>query len=125
MPALRTLKHPTWIGHVLNIFPKLGTHRQRTGGLKRRVGSDPLLLPPRRNTARVHRQLGLDLIDEQNRRGFGILQEFRPQLLHAHFPPRRRQQCDLRENKDPFPLTSYGYDIYRAPADFEQRAAAA
>jgi glycosyltransferase involved in cell wall biosynthesis len=57
-----------------------------------------------------------------------IVQEFRPQLLHAHFATEATAMAIelATEHQLPFTFTAHGYDIHRkAPPDFGARAAAA
>jgi glycosyltransferase involved in cell wall biosynthesis len=57
-----------------------------------------------------------------------IVQEFRPQLLHAHFATEATEMAIelATEHELPFTFTAHGYDIHRkAPPDFGPRAMAA
>jgi len=58
----------------------------------------------------------------------GLLSDFKPQLVHAHFatePTRIARELSAELNV-PFTFTAHGHDVYRkAPADFGERADAA
>ncbi|HEY5913550.1 MAG TPA: glycosyltransferase family 4 protein [Verrucomicrobiae bacterium] len=119
---------------VLKIFPKLSetfivnelaelTRR----GIELRILS---LLPPREEPRHeLVAEAGLEpLVYYEPDRFSSLIEEFRPQLLHAHFAT---ESCDVaRElsirHRVPFTFTSHGYDIYRKPPpDYAARAAAA
>jgi colanic acid/amylovoran biosynthesis glycosyltransferase len=125
---------PLRIAYVVHMFPKVSetfiAHELaelRRRGVEVRVLS---LLPPREELR--HNFItasGLDELVSYEPADFdGILGEFKPDLLHAHFatePTAAARELSARHDL-PFTFTAHGYDIRRKPpADFAARAAAA
>jgi glycosyltransferase involved in cell wall biosynthesis len=125
---------PKRLAYVLNIFPKLSETfivgelaELCRRGVELRILS---LLPPREELqhGQVNRA-GLDqLVCYEPENFSAVLNEFQPQLLHAHFA--REATAEARrlavQHHLPFTFTAHGYDIHRKPPeDFAARAVTA
>jgi glycosyltransferase involved in cell wall biosynthesis len=125
---------PRRIAYVLNIFPKVSETfiageiaELRKRGVEIRILS---LLPPRNDPQHdIIRRAGLDLLTSYDVSQFrSVIQEFQPDLLHAHFAKEATEKArELSlEFGIPYCFTAHGYDIYRKPPpDFYERAMAA
>ena len=125
---------PARIAYVLNIFPKISETfiagelaELRRRGVELTILS---LLPPRDEPQHeIIRRSGLDRLVEYDASRFGgVLKDFQPDVIHAHFAKEATQAArDLsRLAGVPFTFTAHGYDIHRKPPpDFGERAAAA
>src|SRR5437588_8106335 len=125
---------PRRIVYVLKVFPKLSETfvaeelaELRRRGIELRILS---MLPARSGLRHdIVVSAGLGQITSYEPKDFlRIVQEFRPQLLHAHFATEATAMAiELgTEQGIPFTFTAHGYDIHRkAPVDFGARAAAA
>jgi colanic acid/amylovoran biosynthesis glycosyltransferase len=122
------------IAYVANVFPKLSETfianelaELRRRGIKVRVLS--LRQPTDTLRHEVIAQSELESVTCCDPARFpGLLREFRPQLMHAHFAtePTAAARDWARQLGVPFTFTAHGYDIRRkAPPDFAARAAAA
>ena len=125
---------PLRIAYVVHMFPKVSetfiAHELaelRRRGVEVRVLS---LLPPREELRHDFiAASGLDKLVSYEPADFPrVLDEFKPDLLHAHFatePTAAARELSARHGI-PFTFTAHGYDIRRKPpADFAARAAAA
>lgn len=125
---------PLRIAYIVHMFPKVSetfiAHELaelRRRGVEVRVLS---LLPPREELRHDFiAASGLDELVSYDPAGFdGILADFKPDVLHAHFatePTAAARELSARHGI-PFTFTAHGYDIRRKPpADFAARAAAA
>ena len=122
------------VAYVLSIFPKLSETfiagelaALRGRGVELRILS---LRPPREELRHpIVAQAGLDRLTSYEPAQFSrILEDFRPQLLHAHFATESTATAMelAAEHELPFTFTAHGYDIHRKPPpDFAARAAAA
>lgn len=125
---------PQRIAYVVKNFPKLSetfiveelVELQRRG-VNFRICS--LKIPEERLRHRLVESSGLLDRTTIGCSGFrSVLNEFRPELIHAHFATQptevaRKMAIELGV---PFTFTAHGYDIYRkSPPDFASRAAAA
>jgi glycosyltransferase involved in cell wall biosynthesis len=125
---------PHRIVYVLKVFPKISETfiaeelaELRRRGVELRILS---LLPPRGGVRHdIVAWAGLEQLTSYEPKDFpGIVQEFRPQLLHAHFATEATAMAiELATGLGtPFTFTAHGYDIHRkAPVDFAARAAVA
>jgi glycosyltransferase involved in cell wall biosynthesis len=125
---------PQRIVYVLKVFPKISETfiaeelaELRRRGIELRILS---LLPARAGLRHdIVASAGLEQLTSYEPKDFsGIVQEFRPQLLHAHFATEATAMAIelATEHQLPFTFTAHGYDIHRkAPSDFGARAAAA
>jgi colanic acid/amylovoran biosynthesis glycosyltransferase len=125
---------PRRIAYVLKIFPKLSETfiaselaELRRRGVELRILS---LLPPRQELRHeIIASAGLDQLASYEPKEFpAILNQFRPQLLHAHFATESTAAArELAQQRSlPFTFTAHGYDIHRKPPpDFGARASAA
>jgi glycosyltransferase involved in cell wall biosynthesis len=125
---------PQRIVYVLKVFPKISETfiaeelaELRRRGIEFRILS---LLPPRSGIRHdIVASAGLEQFTSYEPKDFsGIVEEFRPQLLHAHFATEATAMAIelATEHQLPFTFTAHGYDIHRkAPPDFGARAAAA
>lgn len=125
---------PQRLTYVLNIFPKLSETfivgelaELRRRGVELRILS---LLRPREELQHdLVKRAGLTrLVCYEPENFSAVLNEFQPQLLHAHFA--REATAEARRlatlHRLPFTFTAHGYDIHRKPPeDFAARAAAA
>src|SRR5207244_13585822 len=125
---------PRRIVYVLKVFPKLSetfVAEELAELRRRRIELRILSLLPARGGLRhdIFVNAGLEQITSYEPEDFlGIVQEFRPQLLHAHFATEATAMAIelATEQGIPFTFTAHGYDIHRkAPVDFGARAAAA
>lgn len=125
---------PARIAYVLNIFPKISeTFIAGEIAELRRRGIELVilsLLPPRDEPRHeIIGRAGLDRLVEYDASRFGgVLKDFRPDLIHAHFAKEATQAARelSRSAGVPFTFTAHGYDIHRKPPpDFGERAAAA
>jgi glycosyltransferase involved in cell wall biosynthesis len=125
---------PQRIVYVLKVFPKLSETfiAEELAELRRRgIELRILSLSPARAGIRhdIIASAGLEQLTSYDLKDFsGIVQEFRPQLLHAHFATEATATAIelATDHGIPFTFTAHGYDIHRkAPADFGARAAAA
>jgi colanic acid/amylovoran biosynthesis glycosyltransferase len=125
---------PRRIAYVVRVFPKVSETfvanelaELRRRGIEVRIFS--VCEPMEELRHGVIARAGLAERTVYDRQRFSeVLQEFKPDLVHAHFATKatavgRR----LAERFDiPFTFTAHRYDIYdKAPADFAERAAAA
>lgn len=122
------------IAYVLHIFPKLSETfvagelaELRRRGVAVRILS---LLPPRDELQHdLVRRAGLtEITTYESRRFAEVLDEFQPQLIHAHFATEATAQARAlaAQRRVPFTFTAHGYDIRRKPPpDFRERALAA
>jgi glycosyltransferase involved in cell wall biosynthesis len=131
--SARNKSDPRRIAYVLRVFPKFSETfiTSELAELKRR-GIELRILSLAQAEGLRHQIIadaGLDQITCYEPNAFlSVLQEFRPQLLHAHFATEATAAAiDLAGELDvPFTFTAHGYDIHRkAPPDFSARAAAA
>jgi glycosyltransferase involved in cell wall biosynthesis len=125
---------PQRIVYVLKVFPKISETfiaeelaELRRRGIELRILS---LLPARAGIRHdIVASAGLEQLTSYEPTDFsGLVQEFRPQLLHAHFATEATAVAIelATEHGIPFTFTAHGYDIHRkAPSDFGARAAAA
>ena len=122
------------IAYVANVFPKLSeTFIANELAELRRRGIDVRVLSLRQPTDTLRHEVvartGLESVTCCDPARFpGLLREFQPQLLHAHFAtePASAAREWARTLGVPFTFTAHGYDIRRkAPPDFAARAAAA
>jgi glycosyltransferase involved in cell wall biosynthesis len=125
---------PQKIVYVLKVFPKISETfiaeelaELRRRGIELRILS---LLPSRAGIRHdIVASAGLEELTSYEPKDFSsIVQEFRPQLLHAHFATEATAMAIelATEHGIPFTFTAHGYDIHRkAPSDFGARAAAA
>src|SRR6058998_377977 len=122
------------IAYVVNVFPKLSETfiagelaELRRRGVELRVLS--LRQPQESLRHEIIARAGLDQITCYRPEEFArLLDEFEPQLLHAHFAtePTPAARHLATERNLPFTFTAHGYDIRRKPPpDFAERAAAA
>ena len=122
------------IAYVVNVFPKLSETfiawelaELRRRGVEVRI----LSLRPPDEELRHEIVAGAGLAKRtvyDSPEFLPVLQEFRPELLHAHFvtEPTAAARELAAELGVPFTFTAHGYDIYRKPpADFADRAGAA
>lgn len=125
---------PRRVAYVVNVFPKLSETfiAHELAELRRRAVEVRVLSLRRPAEALRHEMVasaGLDQLTTYETRAFaGVLQEFRPQLIHAHFAtePTAIARELSHQFAVPFTFTAHGYDIHRkAPPDFAERAAAA
>lgn len=122
------------VAYVVSTFPKL-SETFIIGELAelRRRGIEPRVFSLKQPEETVYHEAvrDADLLartsyDEREFRG--LLDAFKPQVVHAHFATEptataRRLACEYNV---PFTFTAHGYDVYRKPpADFADRAAAA
>ena len=125
---------PQRVAYVVNVFPKLSETfiAHELAELKRR-GIELRVLSLRQPTDTLRHDIiaqeGLDTLTCYDPALFEkTLQEFEPELLHAHFatePTAAAREWSQRLGI-PFTFTAHGYDIRRKPpADFAGRAAAA
>ena len=125
---------PQRIAYVLHIFPKLSETfvagelaELRRRGVAVRILS---LLPPRDELQHdLVRRAGLtEVTTYESRRFTEVLDEFQPQLIHAHFATEATAKARelAAQRRVPFTFTAHGYDIRRKPPpDFRERALAA
>src|SRR5437870_5515286 len=122
------------VAYVVNVFPKLSeTFIANELAELRRRGVEVRILSLRRPAEDLRHEIvaraGLDELTVYDPREFPvILQEFQPELLHAHFATAATAKARelAAEIGLPFTFTAHRYDIYdKAPADFAGRAAAA
>jgi glycosyltransferase involved in cell wall biosynthesis len=122
------------IAYVANVFPKLSeTFIANELAELRRRGIEVRVLSLRQPTDTLRHeviaQAGLESVTCCDPARFpGLLREFKPQLLHAHFAtePAAAARQWAGQLGVPFTFTAHGYDIRRkAPPDFAERAAAA
>src|SRR5438045_2807000 len=125
---------PQRIVYVLKVFPKISETfiaeelaELRRRGIELRILS---LLPARTGLRHdIIASAGLEELTSYEPKDFSsIVQEFNPQLLHAHFATEATAMAIelATEHQLPFTFTAHGYDIHRkAPSDFSARAAAA
>jgi colanic acid/amylovoran biosynthesis glycosyltransferase len=122
------------VAYILKIFPKLSETfiASELAELQRRgVELRILSLLPARDELRhaLISNAGLDQITSYDSEQFSaLLQEFGPELVHAHFATESTAVArEVAEaHRVPFTFTSHGYDIHRKPPpDFAERAAAA
>jgi glycosyltransferase involved in cell wall biosynthesis len=125
---------PQRIVYVLKVFPKISETfiaeelaELRRRGIELRILS---LLPARAGIRHdIVASSGLEQLTSYGPKDFSsIVEEFRPQLLHAHFATEATAMAIelATEHQLPFTFTAHGYDIHRkAPSDFGARAAAA
>lgn len=125
---------PRRIVYVLKVFPKISETfiaeelaELCRRGIELRILS---LLPPRAGLRHdIVATAGLGELTSYEPKDFSeIVEEFRPQLIHAHFATEATTMAIelATEHGIPFTFTAHGYDIHRkAPADFGARAAAA
>ncbi len=125
---------PRRLAYVTKIFPKLSETfianelvELRRRGIDLRILS---LLPPREEPAHHYvERAGLgELVCYEPERFSCVVEQFRPEILHAHFATESTASAlELSARHHiPFTFTCHGYDIYRKPpADFSSRAAAA
>ncbi len=126
--------NPSRIAYVLKIFPKLSETfivnelaELRRRGIQLRILS---LLPPRDELRQnLFVEAGLHHVTCYEPARFpAVLEEFRPELVHAHFATESAEMARALANKRrlPYTFTSHGYDIYRKPPpDYAKRAMAA
>jgi len=125
---------PTRVAYLVNVFPKLSETfiagelaELRRRGVELRVLS--LRKPQESLRHEIIARAGLDQITSYRPEEFArLLDEFEPQLLHAHFAtePTAAARELATERNLPFTFTAHGYDIRRKPPpDFAERAAAA
>jgi glycosyltransferase involved in cell wall biosynthesis len=122
------------IAYVLRVFPKFSeTFIISELAELRRRGVEVRILALKPAAADIQRELvaaaGLDRLTCYEPEAFlPLLQEFRPQLLHAHFAT-EATATDINlaaERNVPFTFTAHGYDIHRKPPpDFAARASVA
>ncbi len=133
MARPETLASLRRIAYVLKVFPKLSETFVAAELLElRRRGIDVRILslqPPRGDLRHDFvARAGFDQLTCYEPKDFlAVVNEFRPQLLHAHFATEATAAAlDLAaEHSIPFTFTAHGYDIHRkAPLDFGPRAAA-
>src|ERR1041385_8220288 len=122
------------LAYVLKVFPKLSETfiaeelaELRRRGIELRILS---LLPARAGLRHdIVSSAALEQITSYEPKDFlRIVQEFRPQLLHAHFATEATAMAIelATEQGIPFTFTAHGYDIHgKAPPDLGARAAAA
>ena len=125
---------PRRIAYVVNYFPKFSetfiaselVELQRRGIEVRVLALEPPKL------ALCHDFIiaaGLNRATTYGVRNFDdVLEEFRPDLIHAHFATQATAEARRLAAKFalPFTFTAHGYDIYRdPPADFRDRARSA
>lgn len=125
---------PERIVYVLKVFPKISETfiaeelaELRRRGIELRILS---LLPARAGIRHdIIAGAGLEQLASYEPNDFSrIVQEFRPQLLHAHFATEATAMAIelATDHRIPFTFTAHGYDIHRkAPLDFGARAAVA
>ena len=120
--------------YVINVFPKLSeTFIANEIAELRRRGIELRVLSLRQPTDPLRHEVvaetGLESVTCRDPARFPqLLQEFKPQLLHAHFAtePAAAARDWAAMVGVPFTFTAHGYDIRRkAPPDFAARAAAA
>src|SRR5213593_3070401 len=125
---------PARVAYVINVFPKLSETfiagelaELRRRGVELRVLS--LRQPQESLRHEIIARAGLDQITCYRPEEFArLLDEFEPELLHAHFAtePTAAARELATERNLPFTFTAHGYDIRRKPPpDFAERAAAA
>jgi glycosyltransferase involved in cell wall biosynthesis len=125
---------PRRIVYVLRTFPKLSETfiagelaELRRRGIALRILS--LLRPTEDLRHEVIGEAGLDELTSYDPASFpAIVNEFQPDLLHAHYAtePTAVAQGLAAEHGCPFTFTAHGYDIHEfPPPDFRERAAAA
>ncbi len=122
------------IAYVVDVFPKISETFIASELVElRRRGIEVRILSLREPGEQLRHEFiaraGLEDLTVFGRANFpGVVDEFRPDLLHAHFAigPAGEARA-LAERFDlPFTFTAHGRDIYRmAPPDFPERAAAA
>ncbi len=122
------------IVYVVNRFPEL-SQTFVAGELTelRRRGTEFRILSLNEPTDELRHDIvirtGLDRLTVYGPANFpAALEEFRPELIHAHFAtePAAAARTLAAELGLPFTFTAHGYDIYRdPPSDFDERAAAA
>lgn len=122
---------PTRIAYVLKVFPKLSETfvAREIAEIKKRGVSVCILSMKRPDDSVVH--------DIVNKSGLGketvygtehfskTLEDFKPDLIHAHFATEATAEAIplALTCKCPLTFTAHGYDIYRRPpADFHARA---
>src|SRR5690242_9195598 len=119
------------IAYVLRVFPKFSeTFIVSELAELRRRGIDIRILALQSTAAGIRHEVvaatGLDQFTSYDPQAFlPLLQEFRPQLLHAHFATEATAAAiNLAAELDlPFTFTAHGYDIHRKPPpDFAGRA---
>ena len=125
---------PQRIAYVVSTFPKISeTFIMGELAEVRRRGVDVRVLSLKRPEDAL-RHAGPDEATLLQRTTYGssrfapVLDEFRPQLFHAHFAtePTAFARALAAERGVPFTFTAHGYDVYRRPpADLAERAAAA
>jgi glycosyltransferase involved in cell wall biosynthesis len=124
----------TRLACVANVFPKLSeTFIANELAELRRRGIEVRVVSLRQPTDTLRHEMiareGLDAVTcAEPARALGLLGEFKPQLLHAHFAtePAAAARDWAGQLGVPFSFTAHGYDIRRkAPTDFAARAAAA
>ena len=120
---------PQRIAYVLHIFPKLSETfvagelaELRRRGVAVRILS---LLPPRDELQHdLVRRAGLmEITTYESRRFAEVLDEFQPQLIHAHFATEATAKARelAAQRRVPFTFTAHGYDIRRKPPpDFRE-----
>jgi hypothetical protein len=125
---------PRRLAYVLNIFPKLSETfvagelaELRRRGIQVQILS---LLPPREELRHeIISRAGLDQVVCYDPKRFSeIVQDFQPDLLHAHFATDATTKARelSAESGIPYSFTAHGYDIHRKPPpDFFDRAMAA
>jgi glycosyltransferase involved in cell wall biosynthesis len=122
------------IAYVVNVFPKFSETfiANEIAELKRR-GVEVLILSRRHPAESLrHRVVTDNALEQAAHYGeesfLALLQEFRPQLIHAHFAT---QPAALARSLSaalgiPYTVTAHCYDIYRRPPeDFAERCHAA
>jgi glycosyltransferase involved in cell wall biosynthesis len=125
---------PRRIAYLVKVFPKLSETFIANELMElRRRGFDARVFSLQRPVEGLRHQIitraGLDEVTSYEPDKFaGLLREFQPQLIHAHFATEptaaaRELSADLQV---PFTFTAHGYDIRRKPPpDFFERALAA
>jgi len=125
---------PRRIAYVVNVFPKLSeTFIAYELAELRRRGVELRVLSLRQPTEAIRHEIidacGLDQLTCRDPDQFvRVLQEFQPQMIHAHFAtePAGAARDWARQFDVPFTFTAHGYDIRRKPPlDFAARALAA
>ena len=125
---------PRRVAYVVNVFPKLSETfiTNELAELCRR-GVEVRILSLRQPDEELRHEIvaGAGLAERtvyDSREFLPVLQEFRPELLHAHFAtkPTATARALAAKLGVPFIFTAHRYDIYaRPPEDFADRAAAA
>ena len=125
---------PRRVAYVVNVFPKLSETfiTNELAELCRR-GVEVRILSLRQPDEELRHEIvaGAGLAERtvyDSREFLPVLQEFRPELLHAHFAtkPTATARALAAKLGVPFTFTAHRYDIYaRPPADFADGAAAA